>query len=94
MAVAIHPAVDNGVKAGSPTFAGGTLTCQCASAPVTVRLAGNTAFNHVCGCTKCWKPKGATFSQVAASLLTSSKSRVSSISPAVLARWLWHVTQY
>jgi S-(hydroxymethyl)glutathione synthase len=65
MAVAIHPAVDNGVKAGSPNFAGGTLTCQCTSAPVTVKLAGNTAFNHVCGCTKCWKPKGATFSQVA-----------------------------
>ena len=32
---------------------------------MTVSLAGNTAFNHVCGCTKCWKPKGATFSQVA-----------------------------
>ncbi len=65
MAVSIHPAVDNGVKVGSPTFAGGTLTCKCTSAPVTVSLAGNTAFNHVCGCTKCWKPKGATFSQVA-----------------------------
>ena len=33
--------------------------------PVTVRLEGNTAYNHVCGCTKCWKPKGALFSQVA-----------------------------
>jgi S-(hydroxymethyl)glutathione synthase len=65
MAVSIHPAVDNGVKAGSPNFAGGTLTCACTSAPVTVTLKANTAFNHVCGCTKCWKPKGATFSQVA-----------------------------
>ena len=36
MAVSIHPAVDNGVKAGSATFAGGTLTCKCSSAPVTV----------------------------------------------------------
>jgi S-(hydroxymethyl)glutathione synthase len=65
MAVSIHPAVDGGVKKGAANFAGGTLTCKCASAPVTVTLVGNTAFNHVCGCTKCWKPKGATFSQVA-----------------------------
>ena len=65
MAVSIHPAVDNGVRPGSPNFAGGTLTCKCTSAPVTVSLSANTAFNHVCGCTKCWKPAGATFSQVA-----------------------------
>lgn len=65
MAVSIHPAVDGGVKAGSANFAGGTLTCKCASAPVSVTLASNTAFNHVCGCSKCWKPAGATFSQVA-----------------------------
>ena len=65
MAVAIHPAVDGGVKAGVADFAGGTLTCLCTSAPVTVTLKGNTAFNHVCGCSKCWKPKGALFSQVA-----------------------------
>ena len=44
---------------------GGTLTCKCSSNPVTVTLKGNTAFNHVCGCTKCWKPQGALFSQVA-----------------------------
>jgi len=41
------------------------LQCQCAAAPVTVSIKGNVAFNHVCGCTKCWKPKGATFSLVA-----------------------------
>lgn len=65
MAVKIHPAVDNGVKAGSSNFGGGTLTCKCASAPVTVSLKGNVSFNHVCGCTKCWKPEGAVFSQIA-----------------------------
>jgi S-(hydroxymethyl)glutathione synthase len=32
---------------------------------VTVRIKSNVAFNHVCGCTKCWKPGGATFSLVA-----------------------------
>ncbi len=57
MAVKIHPAVDNGVKAGDPKFSGGTLKCKCKDAPVTVRIKSNVAFNHVCGCTKCWKPR-------------------------------------
>ncbi|HUK03211.1 MAG TPA: S-(hydroxymethyl)glutathione synthase [Steroidobacteraceae bacterium] len=62
----IHPAVDQGVRAGKPDFAGGTLSCKCMSGPVTVALKGNVAYNHVCGCTKCWKPAGARFSLVAA----------------------------
>lgn len=65
MSVKIHPSVDNGVKPGTKGFKGGTLTCHCASAPVTVKLASDVAFNHACGCSKCWKPKGATFSVVA-----------------------------
>src|SRR5882757_1888763 len=65
MAVSLHPSIDNGIKAGSKDFAGGTLTCKCTSQPVTVALTGNVAFNHACGCTKCWKPDGAKFSVVA-----------------------------
>jgi S-(hydroxymethyl)glutathione synthase len=64
MAVKIHPAVDNGVKPGSANFAGGTLACKCTSNPVTVSLKGDVAHNHVCGCTKCWKPDGALFAQI------------------------------
>ncbi|MGH8285011.1 MAG: S-(hydroxymethyl)glutathione synthase [Steroidobacteraceae bacterium] len=64
-AIKIHPAVDSGVKPGTPDFKGGTLTCQCSQSPVTVSLGANVAFNHVCGCTKCWKPEGALFSLVA-----------------------------
>ena len=30
-----------------------------------VSIASQTAYNHVCGCTKCWKPAGALFAQVA-----------------------------
>jgi S-(hydroxymethyl)glutathione synthase len=30
-----------------------------------VSIKGNVAHNHACGCTKCWKPKGAAFSVVA-----------------------------
>src|SRR5688572_11787193 len=64
-AVSIHPAVDQGVKTGSKEFAGSTLTCKCSQAPVSVSVESNVAFNHVCGCTKCWKPQGALFSLVA-----------------------------
>lgn len=63
--IAIHPAVDGGVKPGSKDFAGATLRCQCASDVVEVNVAANCLYNHVCGCTKCWKPQGALFSQVA-----------------------------
>ena len=63
--VKIHPAVDNGIKQGNPGFSGGILTCKCATRPVKVRVGAQTAHNHVCGCTKCWKPEGAIFSQVA-----------------------------
>ena len=64
MAVKIHPSVDNGVKAGAKDFKGGNLTCKCATSPVTVTLSSNVAFNHACGCSKCWKPEGALFSVV------------------------------
>jgi S-(hydroxymethyl)glutathione synthase len=63
--VKIHPAVDGGVKPGDANFGGGTLECKCATDKVQVKVGGQTAHNHVCGCTKCWKPSGATFSQVA-----------------------------
>jgi S-(hydroxymethyl)glutathione synthase len=65
MAIAIHPSVDRGVRQGAKDFAGGTLMCKCASNPVTVTLKAQTAHNHVCGCTQCWKPPGAVFSMVA-----------------------------
>jgi S-(hydroxymethyl)glutathione synthase len=65
MAMSIHPSVDQGVPRGTQGFAGGTLVCKCASDPVKVSIKGDCAYNHVCGCTKCWKPEGAMFSQVA-----------------------------
>ena len=63
--LSIHPAVDNGIKPAAANFAGGTLYCQCSDNKVAVSIKGQTAHNHVCGCTKCWKPAGALFSQVA-----------------------------
>jgi S-(hydroxymethyl)glutathione synthase len=72
--VSIHPSVDEGLKPGSASFSGGTLSCHCSSEPVTVNIKGNVAFNHVCGCTKCWKPAGAVFSVVA--VIPKDKLRV------------------
>lgn len=63
--VKIHPAVDNGVRPASPSFSGGRLACHCAQDKVEVEIGAQTAHNHVCGCTKCWKPEGVLFSQVA-----------------------------
>jgi S-(hydroxymethyl)glutathione synthase len=65
MALSIHPAVDQGLKAAAANFAGGTLTCKCSTNKVSVSIKGQAAFNHVCGCTKCWKPGSALFSQIA-----------------------------
>jgi S-(hydroxymethyl)glutathione synthase len=64
-AVSIHPAVDNGLKPAAADFAGGTLYCRCSTNKVAVAIKGQCAFNHVCGCTKCWKPADALFSQIA-----------------------------
>jgi S-(hydroxymethyl)glutathione synthase len=63
--VKIHPAVDNGIKPGASNFAGGTLVCKCSDKPVKVKVAAQTAHNHACGCTKCWKPAGAVFAVIA-----------------------------
>ena len=63
--VAIHPSVDGGLHPAAADFAGGVLTCACTDHPVTVQITGQIAHNHVCGCTKCWKPAGAVFSLVA-----------------------------
>ena len=65
MAISIHPAVDQGMKPAAKDFAGGTLICHCPDKKVAVAIDSQCAHNHVCGCTKCWKPAGALFSQVA-----------------------------
>jgi S-(hydroxymethyl)glutathione synthase len=64
-AVLIHPAIDAGIKPAAPGFSGGKLHCKCATNKVEVTISAQTAHNHACGCSKCWKPSGALFSQVA-----------------------------
>ena len=65
--VSIHPSIDNGLgPAAAADFAGGTLQCKCPERKVVVTIKGQSAYNHACGCSKCWKPAGALFSIVAA----------------------------
>ena len=54
----LHPKIDNGLPKESASFSGGTLVCACTSKPVKVKIKGQIAHNHACGCTKCWKPDG------------------------------------
>jgi S-(hydroxymethyl)glutathione synthase len=61
--IRIHPAVDNGLAA--PGFGGGTLKCHCTTDKVTVAVGSQSAHNHLCGCSKCWRPPGSLFSMVA-----------------------------
>jgi S-(hydroxymethyl)glutathione synthase len=70
----IHPSVDGGLKPAAANFAGGTLWCNCSQNRVQVAIESQVAHNHVCGCTKCWKPKGSLFSQVA--VVSRDKLRV------------------
>lgn len=65
MAPSLHPLLDNGLTKGSDNFSGGTLRCLCKSNPVEVALKGNVLHQHACGCSQCYKPKGALFSIVA-----------------------------
>jgi S-(hydroxymethyl)glutathione synthase len=65
MSIAIHPSIDNGIKPAAKDFEGGTLLCKCSQNQVEVSVGAQSAHNHACGCTKCWKPKGSLFSVVA-----------------------------
>lgn len=65
MAISIHPSVDRGITPAVSGFSGGTLVCKCKDKRAEVTISSQSAHNHVCGCTKCWKPEGALFSMVA-----------------------------
>ena len=83
----IHPLIDNGLTKGSPSHAGGKLRCHCSTNPVEVTLTSNVLHNHACGCSKCWKPKGALFSvvgvvPVSALSVTANEQKLHVIDPA------------
>jgi S-(hydroxymethyl)glutathione synthase len=85
--ISIHPSVDSGIKPGAKDFTGGSLVCKCAQNPVKVRVKSQSAYNHACGCTKCWKPPGALFAVVAVALrstlsVTDHEDKLAIVDPA------------
>jgi S-(hydroxymethyl)glutathione synthase len=64
-AIPLHPSIDRALPVADSGFEGGTLACACTSRTVKLKIKGQIAHNHACGCTKCWKPEGAVFSVVA-----------------------------
>ena len=86
MATSIHPSVDQGLKPAAANFAGGTLSCKCSDKKVTGSIKGQAAFNHVCGCTKCWKPGSALFAQIAVTpranlSVTANEDKLKAVDP-------------
>jgi len=63
--VSIHPSIDRGFPPSDAGFSGGTLVCKCVDHPVKLEVRSQSAHNHACGCTKCWKPEGALFAVIA-----------------------------
>ena len=87
--VPIHPAVDNGISPGNSEFSGGKLRCHCGKNKVEITVSSQCVHNHVCGCTKCWKPEGALFSMVAVVpreklVVTANEDKLDIVDPAAV----------
>jgi S-(hydroxymethyl)glutathione synthase len=63
--IVIHPLLESGLRVAAANMAGGTLVCECSDKPVKISVKGQSAHNHACGCTKCWKPSDALFALIA-----------------------------
>lgn len=71
--VKLHPAADGDHSSGrSEQRSGFTLRCKCSEAPVEVKIDGPAYHNHLCGCSKCWKPADALFAQIAVAAADTS----------------------
>lgn len=61
---ALHPALSQADSSPAPDYPE-TLRCLCAVDPIEVVVTAPIAHNHLCGCSKCWKPEGALLAQTA-----------------------------
>ncbi|MEY8881833.1 S-(hydroxymethyl)glutathione synthase [Donghicola sp. XS_ASV15] len=61
----IHPSAAKRDVKHEGEFGGGHLKCHCQISPIVVRVTTQVQHNHLCGCSQCWKPDGALFSQIA-----------------------------
>ncbi|TXH68370.1 MAG: S-(hydroxymethyl)glutathione synthase [Thiothrix sp.] len=85
--IKLHPQVDQGISKAVAGFNGGTLKCLCPTDQVEVQVSAQSAHNHICGCTQCWKPQGVLFSQVAVVSkdklkVTANESKLSIVDPS------------
>jgi S-(hydroxymethyl)glutathione synthase len=81
----IHPHLNR--QPAADDFAGGTLLCSCANDKVEVTVGSQSLHNHACGCTKCWKPAGALFAQIAVTprdkvTVTANAHKLAVVDPA------------
>ncbi|TBW48304.1 glutathione-dependent formaldehyde-activating protein [Marinobacter halodurans] len=60
----IHSCLDNPAS-GKVSLQGKTLTCSCAEKPVVITVNAQAYHNHLCGCSKCWKPEDASMALIA-----------------------------
>lgn len=60
-AIDLHPHLSSAETAADNCV----LECGCKRNRVEVTLSGPIEHNHLCGCSKCWKPEGALFAQTA-----------------------------
>jgi len=81
--VSLHPAIDAEDREAASTA---TLRCHCSNDPVEVTLEAPIAHNHLCGCSRCWKPQGALLAQTAvvasdAARVTAAEHKLAAVDP-------------
>ena len=59
--VDLHPAISRQGSKG----VGGKLRCLCDNDAVEIAITDTVHHNHLCGCSKCWKPQDAIFAMTA-----------------------------
>lgn len=63
--VSIHPCVDHRNQGGIEPRRSSVIRCQCKTDRIEIAVSEAASHNHLCGCSKCWRPNGALFAQVA-----------------------------
>lgn len=60
----VHACLDNPTS-DKVSLQGKTLKCSCSVKPVVININAPVYHNHLCGCSKCWKPEDALLALIA-----------------------------
>src|SRR5882724_3416617 len=63
--LSIHPCVEHDRHRSAHVVGATILRCLCERERVEIVVRDQFRHNHLCGCSKCWKPRGALFAQTA-----------------------------